>query len=292
MPRSDRFRSVPWALVIATAAVVSACGDRHSGAPDGPSRRAPWPGIEVENHTVRSRGDTVPLLFVRLDPRRFRPVLLTAARDGGGQAHTLEQWSARHGLVAAINASMYLPNLRSTGLMVDGSHRNNPAVNARFEGFLAFGARDSNLAPVELVGRDCPGFDLQALREHYKTVLQNYRLLDCEGEAIDWADRKQYSIAGIGLDQRGWVVLIHSRRPCRTADLARWIAEGELGLQGALFVEGGNEAALYLREPGRSWTEVGGYERTYRPGSAPPRVPNIIGFRPVGPDPLSRSPDQ
>lgn len=238
-------------------------------------------GLEVHRRTVAERGPAgaSEVVLAHFDPARFELVLLTAARDGDGETRRLEEWVDDFGLVAAINASMYLPNLRSTGLMIDGDHLNNPAVNPSFSGFLAFGALDSSVAPVEVTGDDCPGFDIKWLRAHYRALVQSYRLLDCEGDAIEWQDRKQYSSAAVGLDDRGWLVFAHSGSPCRTSDFARWLAQEGWGVAAALFVEGGNEASL-LVDDGRIRSVVtGGYEGVYRPAARSRAVPNVLGVR-------------
>ncbi len=56
---------------------------------------------------------------------------------------------------------------------------------------------------MALTGRGCRDFDLAALRAAYRTVVQSYRLLGCDGQALPWADAKHYSAAGVGLDRSG-----------------------------------------------------------------------------------------
>jgi hypothetical protein len=215
--------------------------------------------------------------LVRVDPRRYDLVLLTA------QAHdhprTLPQWQAEFGLTGVINASMYMPNLRSTGLMIDGDRVNNGYDNPRFGGYLGFGPREEGLAPVVLEGRTCEGFDIDRLRDQYRFIVQSYRLLDCGGVSMAWRDSKLYSSAAIALDDDGWVVFLHTGTPYRMQELSEWLAGDELGLVAAIFVEGGPQAALLVEVGDVQVQAVGSYESSLSRGEFRP-VPNVIGFRP------------
>lgn len=265
--------------VLFVCAVTAACGEppARSGEHDDPLR--PAPGIEVHRRWPPGRSEVgnrdLPVTLVHIDPARYDLRLLTSDRHGSPR--TVEQWAAEFDLLGAINASMYLPNLRSTGLMIDDDRLNNPALNPRFEGVMAFGAHADDDPPVLFTGTDCEGFDLDSLRVRYRTVIQNYRLLDCAGTPLEWEDRKLYSAAAVGLDERGWVVFVHAGSPSRTQDLARWLAQAQWGLVAAHFVEGGTDASLLMQVGDERIAVVGGYEggiggRSFRP------VPNVIGF--------------
>ena len=180
--------------------------------------------------------------LIRADLALLRLRVVTASRDGA--ARPTPQWLADLHLLAAINAGMFLDGGRSVGLLVDGDHVDQPRDNPRFGGFLAFGPRAAGVAPVVITGRDCPGFDLAALRARYRSVVQSYRLLGCDGAAIAWADPKAYSAAAIAIDRDGRVVFAHARAPFLMRELSRALASPALGLTAALFVEGGPEATV------------------------------------------------
>ncbi|HKK70377.1 MAG TPA: phosphodiester glycosidase family protein [Candidatus Krumholzibacteria bacterium] len=264
------------ALLGCAAATAVGCG----AEPNAGGARPPFvtlePGLEVVRRWPEggAQGRQDPVTLVHVDPARFEMRLLTAAEHGG--ARPVDRWVEDFDLVAAINASMYLPNERSTGYMVDDERVNNPAVNPRFGGILAFGARSDDVPPFRLVGLECGGVTLEDLQRDYRAIVQNYRLLDCRGEPIPWQDRKLYATAAIGVDQRGWLVLVHSGAPQQTADLARWLAREDWGLVAAHFVEGGHDASLYVTGGRETISVVGRYE-----GTAAPRefreVPNVLG---------------
>jgi len=266
-------------LALAGGAILCAgCGDAPRADPPRPPFVTLEPGLEVVRRWPEgdSSARQDPVTLVHADPSRFELVLLTAAAHGG--ARTADRWADDFDLVAVINASMYLPNERSTGLMIDGDHVNNPTVNPSFGGVLAFGPKQADLPPMRLVGLDCRGVDVDSLRAHYRTLVQNYRLLDCEGEPISWTDRKLYATAAVGVDDRGWVVFAHSGAPQQTASLARWLAREDWGVEAAHFVEGGSDASLLVAGGGQRIEVIGSYEGTVAPRSFR-EVPNVLGLR-------------
>jgi hypothetical protein len=214
-------------------------------------------------------GDGI-ITVVRLDPSRFAPRLFTAARDGG--ARPLPAWARAHGLAAAINASMFLQDGRSVTLMIqDGVARQTREPDG-FGGFFAFG--DTSAA---FLGNGCPGFQPRAMRRRYRSIVQNYRLLDCGGHAIRWADEKLYSAAAIGMDREGRFALVHSRTPFHMRSLAAMLASPNVGLRHLHYVEGGPEASLVA--PGLEL--VGSYETGFNENDDNRtfyELPNVIGF--------------
>jgi hypothetical protein len=233
-------------------------------------------GLEVQQVAARDLGfasDSGLLTLLYFDPARFELRLLTAAEQG--EARSADRWLEDFGLVAVVNSSMYMPNHRSTGLMVNHERVNNPAVNPTFGGFLAFGSADPGLDPWLFIGEDCEGFSVEEIRRDYPVVVQNYRLLDCAGESITWTDTRSYSAAAIGRDSRGWLVMAHSGVACPTSEFARWLALPRFGLTDAHFVEGGPDASLMLRDGGQELRVIGS-----RPGVRPSGfrdVPNVLG---------------
>jgi hypothetical protein len=256
------------------ALLGAACGVEPPSAERG--RTAIREGLEVVQIAARDLGaisDPGLLTLIYFDPAHFDLQLLTSAEHG--DPRPADQWLDEFGLVAVVNASMYLPNHRSTGLMIDRERSNNPAVNPRFGGFLAFDPVDSMDSRWTFAGDDCEDFSLEAIRENYRVVVQNYRLLDCGGKPTEWTDTRAYSSAAIGRDERGWLVLAHSGARCRAAEFARWLSLPRFGLTDAHFVEGGPDASLMLRDGSHEFRVVGSW-----PGMRAPTfrdVPNVIG---------------
>ncbi|MEM9188363.1 MAG: phosphodiester glycosidase family protein [Myxococcota bacterium] len=210
------------------------------------------------------------ITVVRLDPAQVRPMLLTRE---DGPPRPLPEWVRDESLIAGINASMFLPDGRSTGLLIDEGAMNNRRDNSRFGGFFSF--RDGE---TRFSGRGCAGFDLPSLRRS-PNLLQNYRMFGCRGQPIRWADDKHYSVAAFGGDRSGRILLIHSRTPYRVRDLNRMLARAELGIRHLHFVEGGPEASLIVTRP--EVQEVGSYETDFNENDDNRRfwdLPNVLGF--------------
>jgi hypothetical protein len=213
---------------------------------------------------------------VRADVARFHLRLLTKAQDGASQP--APQWREHYNLVAVTNAGMFHEQGNPVGLLVqDGTalSKDNPA----YGGYLAFDPVAASDTPAIITGRDCPGFDLAALRSRYRSLLQANRLVGCTGEPLAWADPKQYSASAIGLDRAGHVVFIHARAAVRMTELARAVAT--LGVSGALFLEGGPEASLVVRGDTGELARVGSYESGFVENDENQSfwwLPNVIGL--------------
>lgn len=214
------------------------------------------PGLHHERHAIADKsatGTTACLDVVRADLASYRLRILTATRDGNS-SHPAPWWRDTFHLVAVTNAGMFHEGGDPVGLIVeDGATLGSD--NKTMQGFLAF----DDAGHAVITGRDCPGFDLAALRTKYRSILQSGRLLGCDGHALPWKDKKQYSSAAIGISRDGTqVVFLHARDAVTMTELATAVAE--LDLQGALFLEGGPEASLVVRGTKSELARVGSYE--------------------------------
>jgi hypothetical protein len=215
---------------------------------------------------------------VRADVARYHLRLLTKAQDGASQP--APQWRERYKLTAVTNAGMFHAGGAPVSLIVqDGAILSKD--NKKYGGYLAFDPVTPGDPPALIAGRDCDGFDLETLRARYRSILQSNRLLGCSGEALRWADTKQYSAAAIGIDRAGRVVFIHSRAAVQMSELARAVAT--LGMAGALFLEGGPEASLVVRGDNTEIARVGSYESGFVENDENKSfwwLPNILALEP------------
>lgn len=222
--------------------------------------------------------------LVRIDLARYRAEILTSARDGASRPATA--WAADAGAAAIINLGMFKDDGLPVALAVDARGPLTGKDNRTFGGFLAFDPVDARDAPVVVAGRACADFDLAALRRRYRAVVQSYRLLECDGSAISWKDAKSYSAAAIGVDRVGRLVLIHVRAPYTMGALSAALAHPELGLRGAIFVEGGPEASLVVRGARGGLERVGSFETSFLEADSNQRfwdLPNVIAVVPRAP---------
>ena len=216
------------------------------------------PGLKHERRPIPTTqpsptGATPCLDVVRADLASYRLRVLTSARDGDG-SHPAPWWRDTFRLVAVTNAGMFHEGGDPVGLIVeDGVTLGHN--NKTFSGYLAF----DDAGNATIAGRDCPGFDLGELRTKYRSIVQSGRLLGCNGQALPWKDKKQYSAAAIGLSaDKKQIVFLHARDAVTMTELAAAVAELELA--GALFLEGGPEASLVVRGAKSELARVGSYE--------------------------------
>ncbi len=222
-------------------------------------------------------GDSL-VRILRIDPRNHSLRLLNASAPGQREPLTAREWCARHGLDAAINASMYQEDRRtSVSLMRTRVHTNNGRLSKDMA-VLAFDRLDADVPEVQIIDRGCQDFD--GLRAHYGTLVQSIRMVSCRGENVWSQQPRRFSIAAIGTDDAGRVLFIHSRSPYTTHEFINVLLGLPIGLRRAMYVEGGPEAQLYVRGGGREYEFVGSYETGFMPGDDNPqawRVPNVIG---------------
>ncbi len=276
------------ALLLAFAiALALGCGSSSPAPPSAPVAHAPAADAPRAITTERIPGPPVADLgrgdgqvtLVRFDLRAHRLVLVPAA--GGPETwRTVPDVAREHGFVGAINAAMFEPDGHASGLFVVEGTELAPD-DPRFGGVLAFDPIDPTDAPVVLVGRDCPGVDLTALRARFRSLVANYRLLGCDGAPIAWVDESTYSSAAFAIDREGRFVLVHAETPYLMRDLARVLADPELGLLHIHYVEGGPKASVYADDgSGTPRVLVGSREEDEQPG-VPSRgarpIPNVLG---------------
>ena len=233
---------------------------------------------EVGSPVTATTGDS-RLRLLRADPARYTIELRNASATPDGSSQTARQWARAHGLVAAINASLYQTDYRtSTALMRARGHVNNPRL-ARHNAVLLFDRLDTGVPPFELVDRTCR--DLAPLERRYAGAVQGIRMISCHGANV-WSQQPQvWSNAAIGVDDRGRLLFIHMRAPLSTHDFANALLALPLGLRQTMYVEGGPEAQLYVNAGGREIEVVGSHGSSFAglENSLALPIPNVIGLR-------------
>jgi hypothetical protein len=234
------------------------------------------PGLELAEFQAFP-GDADPkVAALRIDPARFELRLLSASETG--ENRTPREWCATFGLAAAINASMYQADLKSSvSLMRTRTHINNPRLS-KDNSILVFGALADTLPPVRLLDRSCDEFE-EALAG-YGTHVQSIRMISCRGENVWSPATKRHSTAAVGVDSLGRVLFLHARSPQAPHDLIAKLIELPLGLERCMYTEGGPQAQLNVGEgdAAREFTGTNIAERLLGAGSREPLpLPNVIG---------------
>ncbi len=217
--------------------------------------------------------------ILRIDPAYFDFKLFNTSAQKEDVLLTSKEWSQKEQLVAAINASMYRQDFKtSVSYMRTETHINNPYLS-KDKSVLAFGKTDPGVPDVLIIDRQCDSFDLW--KKRYTSFVQSIRMISCQGKNV-WSPQSQkWSIAAIAVDKKGNVLFIHSRSPYSTHDFINHLMALPLEIDRAMYAEGGVEAQLYIKSGIREYEFIGVPEE-YATGfqldlKAFP-IPNVIGI--------------
>ncbi len=259
-PPRDEARAPAPRAVTADAAIADAATATiiDAGGPCPVAKASLGPGLVAERWPVAgtpAAGEPC-IDVVRADLAHYKLRALTAEHG----ARTAPAWQSAFDLVAVINAGMFGDAGAPVGLVIaDGTPHG--ADNPKLGGVLAFDPVSPTDPPLAITGRNCAHFDLDALRTRYRSLVQSYRLLGCDGGALPWQDPKQYSAAAIGVDRAGRVVFLHARGAFTMRELSAALAGHDL--IGAIFLEGGPEASLVVHGADGGLERIGSYETNF-----------------------------
>lgn len=239
------------------------------------------PGLSLgrfESPQLSESGDSM-IRVLRIDTRHFRLRLLNASALTDGRSLPVREWCLQFDLQAGINASMYQEDrITSVSLMRTTGHINNPRLS-RDKTILAFDPVDSSGPAVRLIDRQCDNFN--RLKNRFRTLVQSIRMISCRGTNVWHQQSERWSTAALALDRDGHVLFIHVQSPYSTHDLINILQALPLGIERAMYLEGGPEAQLYVRSGERSWEFHGSYGGRFS-DPAPPTyawpIPNVIGI--------------
>lgn len=250
-------------------------------ATSGHSDPLPWqelePGLEYAEFDREDQSQST-VVVLRFDPAAF-VFSLHMTSESGGLAKTLRQWAEDNDLVAAINASMYLPDgSTSTGFMRNGTHINNKRQGARFGVFFVAEPDDTTLPPVALLDKETEGWEQRLT--HYKVVVQNYRMINARRNILWSPGGPLYSISAVGQDGDGKMLFIHCREPIDAYSFASILLHLPLDVRTVMYVEGGAQAGLALRTKGYSLTWAGRHPADFLvTGNVNAALPNVLGVK-------------
>jgi len=216
---------------------------------------------------------------LRIDPRQYQLKLLNASAFEEGRPLTAKQWNQQHGLVAAINASMYQADYRSSvSLMRTKAHINNPRVSKDMT-ILVFDRKAADVPRVKIIDRQCE--DFKVWRKKYSTLVQSIRMISCTGRNVWTQQPQKWSTAAIGIDKQDRVLFIHVGSPYSTHDVIDILKQLPLDISRAMYAEGGPQAQLYIKTGNHELEFVGNYEIEIQEDmekliSRP--VPNVVGI--------------
>jgi hypothetical protein len=223
-------------------------------------------------------GDSM-IRVLRIDTDHFKLRLLNASLSKNGSSLSAKDWCLQNGLVAAINASMFQADYKSSvSLMRTRAHVNNPRLSKDMTIF-AFDRRSSDVPRVKIIDRQCDDFN--TWKSKYETFIQSIRMISCTGKNVWSPQPRKWSTAAIGIDHRNRVMFIHVGSPYSTHDLITILQALPLDIDRAMYAEGGPQAQLYINIGDHEYEFVGGnnldlIENVNSLISRP--IPNVVGI--------------
>jgi len=220
--------------------------------------------------------------ILRIDPGRYEFKLLNASVSKKGRSLSAKQWCRQKNLVAAINASMFQEDLKtSVSLMRTKTHVNNPRFREKDKSILAFDRLGSEVPEIKLIDRDCEDFKIW--KKKYGTLIQSIRMISCKGKNVWQQQPKKHSTVAIAVDKNGRVLFIHVGSPYSTHDLITILQKLPLQIARAMYTEGGPQAQMYIKAGAHEYEFVGHFEIDFSNTansllSRP--IPNAVGISP------------
>lgn len=244
------------------------------------------PGLELREFMIPDQfgdlaGEQSTMVVLRIDSGRYDVALGSAL--GTGRMRSMQEWARHSGFVAVINAGMFRADdrMRSTGYMRDANVVINSFIHPNYGAFLAFHPRDPGLPSLRWVDRKSDA-DWQDILAGYDGIIQNYRLISPERENLWEQSDRRHSGAAIAMDREGRLLFVHCRPRLSLHEFAQALIDLPLDLIGAMYVEGGADAAMYVDVNGFVGRFVGEYRSDFFQGSNKNfwPAPNVLGIRP------------
>lgn len=277
--------SFPYVLFIILIPFVMACSEPDSNSDNSETNSDNhWQrldtGLELGRfNTINpSIAGDARVHILRIDPTFYQLELVNASATENGNKQTARKWSEDYLLIAAINASMYQKDHKtSISFMRSENHINN-SYFSKDKTILAFNPKNAADPFVKMIDTECDDFNIWSGR--YGTFIQNIRMISCKGENVWTHQPEKWGIAAIGMDRNDNVLFIHTRSPYRTHDFINSLLALPIHITQAMYVEGGPEAQLYIQTNIHRFEFVGGYEPDYK-GNDPIAIPipNVIGIK-------------
>jgi hypothetical protein len=258
-------------------------GDPASTSADGWHKLADGLELGILDSPQPSEIGDSKIRILRIDPERYELKLLNASVSKKGRPLSAKQWCRQNGLVAAINASMFQEDFKtSVSFMRTRTHVNNPRLRDKDMTILAFDRLGAGVPEVKIIDRQCEDFRLW--KNKYGSLVQSIRMVSCKGKNVWRQQSKKYSTVAIGIDTADRVLFIHVGSPYSTHDLINILQKLPLQIARAMYTEGGPQAQLYIKSGEHEYEFVGHSEIDFSNNSKSLfswPIPNAIGVVPI-----------
>ncbi|MFP4416228.1 MAG: phosphodiester glycosidase family protein [Chitinivibrionales bacterium] len=235
-------------------------------------------GVFMRRFEDRST-DAFRITAFRFDTSQFDLDLLSAGNLDSTNL-TTKEWCRRHNLVAAINAGMYAKDYSThVGYMKQFNYVNNGRIRRDYKSVLVFNPKDSTDPRFRMLDMECDNVD--SIRNHYQSVIQNIRMISCTGRNVWQQQKKKTSICSFAINNDGELMMIFSELPMSTHNFIKTCQDLPLNIDRMMYLEGGPPAGMYISK-GNTGIELNGLYEHGKEGatfSVSYPLPNVIGIR-------------
>ncbi len=233
--------------------------------------------IEVSAYKESFIGDGM-LSILKLNPKYFDFQLICKSQTKVLKSAT--QWIDSLNGNIIFNAGMY--NLQDETshqfFMKNFEHMNNPILSSNVNGIIAFNPSKDSIPKLQLFDLTMDNWD--DIKKSYQSLVQGYRMIDCNGEPVFWNNRFQScSMSVLAQDKENNVYFIFSRSPFTQNQMIENLLNLPFKLLNAIYLEGGSRANFILSSKQYDIRKVGSYVSTYNPNDKNKKffpVPNFI----------------
>jgi hypothetical protein len=219
--------------------------------------------------------------ILRFIPNYFNFDLIEFKQNN--KLETANYWTDSMGYSVVFNAGMY--NLNNEKLhrfyMQNKGLINNNVLDTKANGIIAFNPLKNSSPNFKLF--DLTITDFNTIKNEFGTIIQGYRLIDGNGKPVIWdRDNQICSMIVIAQDHNGYAYVIFSRSPLSQNQMIENLVALNLGLNNAIYLEGGSKASLSILTKDIKLKKVGSYVSNYYPfdnNHSMPKFPNFIGFK-------------
>ena len=228
--------------------------------------------LEYKSPQLSSYDNSI-ITILKVDPNMYKFNLFSSSRR-----KTAKQWSLEHDLSVVVNAGMYDVYSNNIGYMKDYENDYNLRLN-HYNAVLAFNRVSDGVVPIQII--DLKEQDWSVLNKKYHTFTQSIRMVDLHGNNKWSKQEKMWSMVVVAIDKQGNALFIHTRSPYTVHDFINILMEAPLNIKNVMYLEGGPEASLYVKENFKEISRVGSYETGFFEDNTNNEfwgIPNIIGI--------------
>ena len=218
------------------------------------------------------------LFLVRIDPQKVFFELKCSTSENCNPL-TVEEWADTFGFSIVFNAGMYdlVNQLQSRAHMKDRKKINNPLIHPDYNGWFS-------IDTISGIAKVC---DLYNQGNHIINSsvegFQAMRMLDFNGIPMNWTKKRQScSMLVVSTDSKGLIYLIFCRSPYLHATMISFLKSLSIDLKTTLYMEGGPETSLFLKNEKATIRKIGSYVSNTYPidtNSIFWKIPNVIGVK-------------